>query len=76
MVDLPGFVSLSVITGDSLRPVLLLNVHNMYLYILELAVGYEANLGNKIASKDRKYHDLITTLRHQYNKVAIIDLSI
>ena len=75
-VDLPGFVSPSVTTGDSLRPDLLLNVHNKCLYVLELTVGYETNLANNITRKDTKYQDLIMTLRHQFNKVTFINLSI
>ena len=74
--DLPGFVSPSVITGDSLRPDLLLNVHSKCLYVLELTVGYETNLANNITRRDKKYQDLIMTLRHQYNKVTFINLSI
>ena len=60
--DLPGFVTPSVITGDSLRPDLLLEVHNKCLYILELTIGYETDLTSNIARKDRKYQDLIRTL--------------
>ena len=39
-VDPPGFVSPSVITGDQLRPDLLLAIEDKVLYILELTVGY------------------------------------
>jgi hypothetical protein len=42
--DIPGFKNPSVITGDSLRPDLLLVTENRCLYILELTVGYESNL--------------------------------
>ena len=74
--DLPGFVTPSVITGDSLRPDLLLEVHNKCLYILELTIGYETNLTSNIARKDRKYQDLIRTLKCQYNNVKVINLSV
>ena len=73
--DLPGFVSPSVITGG-LRPDLLLEFHNNCLYILELTFGYETNLTNNIARKDRKYQDLTRTLRHHYNDVKFVNLSI
>ena len=43
-VDLPGFITPSVITGDELRPDLLLAIENKLLYILELTVGFETNL--------------------------------
>ena len=43
-VDLPGFVSPSVITGDQLRPDLLWAIEDKVLYILELTVAFETNL--------------------------------
>ena len=52
-----------VITGDSLRPDLLLKVYNKCLYILELSIGYETNLTRIIAHRDRKYQDLTRTLQ-------------
>ena len=75
-VDLPGLVSPTVITGDSLRPDLLLEVHNKCLYILELTIGYETSLTSSIARKDRKYQDLTRTLKYHYNNVKFINLSI
>jgi hypothetical protein len=33
-VDLPGFITSSVITADQLRPDLLLAIQNNYLYVL------------------------------------------
>ena len=75
-VDLPGLVSPTVITGDSLRPDLLLEVHNKCLYILELIIGYETSLTSSIARKDRKYQDLTRTLKYHYNNVKFINLSI
>ena len=75
-VDLLGVVSPSVITGDSVRPDLLLEVHDKCLYILKLTIGYETNLTSNIARKDRKYQNLTRTLRHHYNKVKFNILSI
>ena len=45
-VDLPGFITPSVITGDQLRPELLLAIENKVLYVLELTVGFETNLNS------------------------------
>ena len=73
---LPGFLTPSVITGDSLRPDLLLEVHSKCLYILELTIGYETNLTSNIARKDRKYQDLFRTLQYHYNNVKFINLSV
>ena len=76
VVDLAGFVSPSVIIGDSLRPDPLLKVHNRCLYILELTIGYETNLTCNIARKDRKYQYLNRSLQHYYNNVNFINLFI
>ena len=76
VVKLMIVVTPSVITGDSLRPDLLLEVYNKCLYILELTIGYETNLTSNIARKDRKYQDLIRTLKCQYNNVKFINLSV
>ena len=56
--DIPGFLSISVITGDDLRPDLLLSLSNKSLYILELTVRYESNLGNNAERKKQKYREL------------------
>ena len=66
----------SVNIGDSLRPDILLEVHNKCLCILELASGYETNLTSNIVRKDRKYKDLIRTLEYHYNNVKFIYLSV
>ena len=53
--DLPSFLSPSVITGDSLRPDLVLISINSTLYILELTLGFESNIqinGDRKASKN------------------------
>ena len=49
--DLPAFLSHSLVTGDSLRPDLLLITKNKTLHILELTIGFETNI--KVNS-DRK----------------------
>ena len=52
-VDLPGFLSPSVITGDQLRPDLLA-IENKVLHILELTVGFETNLKTNSVRKHEK----------------------
>ena len=66
-VDLPGFVSPSVITGDELRPDLLLTIGNKILYILELTVGFETNLKTNSDRKLEKYLTLVTDQENIYN---------
>ena len=43
-VDLPSYLSLSILTGESLRPDMLLSIEDKCLYIIELTVGFETNL--------------------------------
>ena len=51
--DLPGYISPSVITGDELRPDLLITLENKCIYILELTVGFESNLLTMQLEKDK-----------------------
>ena len=74
-VDLPGYITPSVISGNSLQPDLLLTVSSKCLYILELTVGFEANLMNNAIHKTNKYEDLVKRQNHQYDSVKFIILS-
>ena len=74
--DIPGFVNPSVITGDRLRPDLLLVTENRCLYILELTVGYESNLQVNANRKRQKYLDLIKEQEADYDKVKFVNLSL
>ena len=75
-VDIPGFVNPSVLTGDNLRPDLLLAIENECLYILELTVGFESNLQVNANRKRQKYLDLIEEQKTKYDKVKFINLSL
>ncbi len=75
-VDLHGFISPSVITGDELRPDLLLTIENKILYILELTVGFEANLKTNSDRKHEKYLTLITDQENVYDEVKFVNVSI
>ena len=48
-------MSPSLITGDSLRPDLLLLTGNKVLYILELTLGFETNIQANSVRKANKY---------------------
>ena len=52
--DLPAFQSPSLVTGDSLRPDLLLITKNKTLYILELTIGFETNIKVNSESQSSK----------------------
>ena len=59
-VDLPGYLSPSILTGESLRPDMLLSIEDKCLYIIELTVGFETNLERNAERKgkqsENKYH--------------------
>ena len=73
--DIPGFPSPSIITGDALRPDLLLKTKDNCLYILELTIGFETNLSNNAERKRLKYSRLVSDLRSQYKSVTFVSLS-
>ena len=75
-VDLPGFITPSVISGNSLCLDLLLTVSKKCLYILELTVGIETNLLTNASRKTRKHEDLIRLQQNQLDNVKFISLSI
>ena len=75
-VDLPGFQSPSIITGDEYRPDLLLSTPNNILYMVELTVGYESNLANNAKREKEKYKDLLIKLDENFVSVKCVNLSI
>ena len=75
-VDLPGFRSPCIITGDTLRPDLLLVTEDRKLFLLELTVGFETNLDINAHRKKEKYHQLLQTLSSQFSLVKFVNLSV
>ena len=73
--DLPSFISPCLITGDSLRPDLLLLTEDSTLYIIELTLGFETNMQANSIRKANKYTTLIKDLSSTYSKVTFINLS-
>ena len=71
--DLPSFLSPSIITGDSLRPDLVL-VNGTSLFILELTVGFESNMQINSDRKKAKYHSLISDFNLNYSTIEFINL--
>ena len=74
--DLPGFLSPSIITGDQLRPDLLLKTKENCLYVLELTIGFETNLNCNAVRKSEKYATLVSDLKRQFKSVSFVNLSI
>ena len=75
-VDLPGFITPSVLSGYSLRSDLLLTISKKCLYILELTVGFETNMLTNAVRKAKMYADLIRLQQRQFDSVKFISLSI
>ena len=73
--DLPNFPSPSLVTGDSLRPDLVLVLNNASVYVLELTVGFESNIKINSDRKATKYHPLINHLHSSYSTVTFVNLS-
>jgi hypothetical protein len=75
-VDVPGYKSPSIITGDTYRPDLLLSTSTGTLYIVELTVGFESNLQKNVERKKSKYKELIREQNEHFNSVKFVNLSI
>ena len=73
--DIPSFLSPSFITGDSLRPDLVLITKNSTLYILELTLGFESNIEINSGRKASKYSPFILDLKKSYSDVKFVSLS-
>ncbi len=58
-VDLPGYKSPSIITGDTYHPDMLLLPSNDIICIIELTVGFESNLRKNAERKKLKYKELV-----------------
>ena len=66
--DIPGFPSPSIITGDDIRPDLLLKTKDNCLYIMELTISFDSNLYQcrkkelKIFKASLRYEELVQML--------------
>ena len=74
--DLPAFLSPSLVTGNSLRPDLLLITKNKTLHILELTIGFETNIKVNSDRKALKYNPLRQDLCSKYSQIKFINLSL
>ena len=75
-VDLPQCLSLSLITGDDLRPSILISTPSNTLYVLELSVCFETNLDDNARRKFKKYRYLLNDLTSKYRHIKFVNLSI
>ena len=75
-VDLPQYLSPSLVTGDDLRPDMLISNPSNTLCVLELSVGFETNPGNNASRKFTEYRYLLSDLTSKYRHVEFVNLSI
>ena len=75
-VDLPQYLSPSLVTGDDLRLDMLISTPSNTIYVLELSVGFETNLDNNADRKFSKYRYLLNDLTSKYRHVKFLSLSI
>ena len=75
-VDLPQHVSPSLVTGDDLRPDMLISTPSNTLYVLQFSVGFEPNLDNIANRKFTKHRYLLYDLTSKYRHVKFVNLSI
>ena len=75
-VDFPRYLSPSLITGDNLRPDMLISTSCNTLYVIELSVGFETNPKNNANRKFTKYRYLLNDLSSKYCHVKFMNLSI
>ena len=78
--DLERYSSPLIITGDDLRPDIVVIKGNL-LYILEPTVGFETNISKNAERKKQKYGGLIENLQrsdehNKYEKVLFVNLSL
>ena len=67
-------VIIVIITGESLRPDMLLSIEDKCLYIIELTVGFETNLERNAGRKEIKYRPLLKQFDNKYLKTKFINL--
>ena len=75
-VDLPGFLSPCIITGEQFRPDMLLSTANNIPYISKLTVGFETNIDKNASREYEKYRSLKQELSSNYHVVKFINISI
>ena len=75
-VDLPRFISPCIVTGDKLRPDMLLSIGKNTLYVIELIVWFETNLNSNAEWKHEKYYQLTRDLSSDLHSIKFINLSL
>ena len=75
-VSLPQYLFPFLVTGENLRPDMLISTLSNTRYVLELSVGFETNLDNNGHRNFTKYRYLLHDLTSNYCYVQFVNLSI
>ena len=74
--DIDGYKSLSIITGDQLRPdMVITDASSDSIFVVELTVGFETRIRDNAVRKSNHYKDLCNQLKNHYSYVKFINLS-
>ena len=73
-VDLPQYLSPSLITGHDLLPDMLISTSTT-LYVVEQSVGFGISLNNNARRKFEKYRYLLPDLKSKNRQVKFVNLS-
>ena len=74
--DITNFSSPSIITGEEMRPDLLIILDRSKMFVVELTIGFESNIAKNEVRKRNKYKNLTQSLKSSYDQVKYIDLSL
>ena len=74
--DIDGYKSPSIITGDQLRPdMVITDASGDSIFVVELTVGFETRIRDNAVRKPNHYKDLCNQLKNHYSYVKFINLS-
>ena len=73
--DTDQYMSPSIITGEDLRPDLIVVHQSKDIYVLELTIGFQPNIQKNAARKYEKYETVLEELKFSHNGVTFINLS-
>ena len=74
--DIDGYKSPSIITGDQLRPdIVITDASSDSIFVVELNAGFETRVWDNAVRKSNHYKDLCNQLKNHYSYVKFINLS-
>ena len=65
--DVTNFSSPSILTGEEMRPDLLIILDRSKMFVVELTIGFESNIGKNEVRKRNKYKDLTQSVKSNYD---------